>query len=303
MLLSYKNRSGSTFLINKLDQYLEVCSVPEGGNIVNLLDNINNEFTKELYNQILEKCQNPNDKMYAWRLFPEDLQRLKKCKVNWEAFKIILEAYRDKFNPKAKFIVFKHPKINKVIASLDVQFVNNNIYIITLIRDGRAIYASSKSNKQSGINIPMEVNPFISAKGWRHFLNEVEKHRNTLPSDIYFIIKYEDLVLKYEDVMKNLVNSIGIREETSKSILSQKIHEQQKHLHPNVDKRPDVRRINNWKSALSNREIYAFQYKNTALLKKYGYEIYQGRYSSLLRSLDWLYYMFKSVWYKIKFFK
>jgi hypothetical protein len=280
---------------------MDVCSVPEGGDIVKLLEDVNATFTKDWHDKILNKCQDPNDKLYAWNLDHKDLKGLSECRVNWEAFEKVLKAYKEKFKQNAKFIVFKHPKINTIISNLSTKFiVDKGIYIITLIRDGRAIYASSKSNRQSGISIPMEVNPFISSRGWRFFLNDAEKNKQRLESNVYSIIKYEDLVLNYEEIMKDLMNSIGIREQVSTSILSQNIHEHQKHLHPNVNKSPDVKRINNWKETLSAREIRAFQYKSIDLLKRNDYEIQQGNYSRLLRSFDWLYYIFKSIWYKLR---
>ena len=304
ILLTYKNRSGSTFLINKLDKYKDICSVSEGGGIVKLLDNPEANFTESSFNSILRKISNPEDKLFSWNLFIEDLTTLKDCVTNWEAFQNILQVYKNKNKPEANYIIFKHPRINSIIKNFGSDFFNKNeVYLIFLVRDGRAIYASSKFNKQSTKNIPMEVNPFLSAKGWRTFLKNIENNIKKISSKSSIIIRYEDLVEKYEETIFKVISFLGCKRDLiSSSLLVKNLHKKQRHLHPNIDKRADVSLVSNWKNKLSKKEIIAFQYKNTEHLENYGYKILLFDYFEFNKNMYWMFCILKSFWFKLKSF-
>ena len=259
-MLTYKNRSGSTFLLNKLDKYKDICSVSEGGGIVKLLDNPDESFTESSFNSILRKISNPKDKLFSWNLFNEDLTGLKNCITNWEAFQYILQVYKNKNKPESSYIIFKHPRINSIIKNFGYDFFNKNeVYLIFLVRDGRAIYASSKFNKQSTKNIPMEVNPFLSAKGWRTYLINIENNIKKISSKSFIIIKYEDLVGKYEETIFKVISFLGCKRDLiSSSLLSKNLHKNQRHLHPNIDKRADISLVNNWKKKIIKKRNNSF---------------------------------------------
>ena len=298
-LLTYKNRSGSTFLMNKLDTYKDICSVYESNEIVKLLENPEEAFTINQSNNIKKKIAQPNDKLFSWNLCTEDLKDLDDCETKWDAFKCILQSFKNKHKPNANHIIFKHPKINSLILNYSDHFLKiSDFFLIILIRDGRAIYASSKLNKQSNKNIPMEVNPFFSARGWKSFMRKTENNLNRLGSESNILVRYEDLVEKNEQTLKKLILFLGCKNETSISSYSKNLHENQKHLHPNINKKANVNLINSWKNKLSKNEIKAFQFETTNYLENYDYEVLKFEFFCTNRKLYWLYCLTKSIWYK-----
>ena len=108
-----------------------LCS--RGGNLINLLSNVNGVFEKKIMNILLKKLKSPR-KIYSWGLETSDLHNLIRLKTNWEAFEEILFSFQRKTKPEAKYIVFKHPKINNLISKFPKFFHNKKLSLMILIR-------------------------------------------------------------------------------------------------------------------------------------------------------------------------
>lgn len=303
VFLTYKNRSGSTFLLNKLDKFNDICSVPEGGNLANLLINHLNDFNKKRYYFYLKSFADPKSKLFSWKLSQENLIGLEDCKTNWDAFCHILSCYKSKHKPNSRVVIFKHPKINLYLSNFSIKFFEEKkINLIILIRDGRAVYASSKSNNQSTTEIPMEVNPFLSSKAWQSFLVTAKSNLDKF-SNCALLIKYEDMLIKYDENLFKIIDHLGLSNKQTDSLLSSNLHENQKHLHPLVNSEPILSRIDGWKKKLSKSEISAFEYISFESLKSYGYFVQKNKYRMYSLILDWIYFMIKSIYYKAKSIK
>ena len=100
--------------------------------------------------------------------------------------------------------------------------------------------------------------------------------------------------------MENILNFVNIPKEARRKTKSQKeyydlISNDQKHVHENVLKKPDISIVHKWKSQLSHDQILLYQRLNFSLLKKYDYEILNFHSSRLRQASLYLYYKFNLI--------
>ena len=287
ILLAYKNRSGSTYLANLLDKHPSICSTPEGGILVELIMRLEDpvESFPDIYKKIITGLSDTSSKLSSWKLHIEDNFDYWKTKTGFELFGYILNQFRKQVDPKAEFVLFKHPKIISALHKISAKFLEKNkIYILCLVRDGRAVFSSSKRSRQSTSNLMMELDPIQSAKDWNSFMNST-KLFNAQNLACFKMMKYEDLISNQKLQLIHLSQFLNLSsfEFGQNSSFASRISNAQKHLHKSLSYIPDKTKIHSWKNELSHSEIAIFEklagknlaYSGYALL---GYNISSLRY-------------------------
>lgn len=276
VLVSYLSRSGSTYLTNFLSSNKNILVCPEAEILINLLlesplDKI--DFTKEkwLYHKLY--C---DKKFLSWDLNLNH-DEIIDLKNNLEIFLFILSKYKTKTKPDAGYIVFKGESLNNLASRLTRDLlITNNIRFIFIVRDGRAIFNSQKKSYHSLLKLPMEVNPISFSKKWNKYIDNVTSI-TTARITHYQLVKYEDLIQDFNLVINKILFNLGIQDLKSFSFKSadllSRIPDNQKHLHTNVQNKPDISKIHQWNTLLSRSEIVILQFYMHQKLKSMDYTI------------------------------
>lgn len=263
VFLIYKNRSGSTFLLNKLNHFNEICPIPELGHSLNYLLNEPSKLYREhdsYYKEIQNQINDPNSKINSLKL-PLNEFINNKYESNYHLFRNLLKSYKEKIKPTAHIIILKHPKLNDIIINNYKYYIHKNIKIIYLLRDPRAIFASAKKSKQSSNNNYMEINPVSSAKDWILHYESRQRIKNIFKDDC-LELNYEYLISDFEKQLSIIREFLGIKSSYSNnndSDFLDQIPNAQKHLHLNIDKTPLKSRIDNYKNELNKSEIIVIE--------------------------------------------
>jgi hypothetical protein len=280
LLIAYKNRSGSTLLSNWLSKDERILVLPEGGDVpIKLLVNPLQPIDKKSFDFIKENLQT-NSKLSSWNINSLHEQLLFSSRLtSWQLLKNILELYKNQTKEQATVFVLKHPRFADLPEKLSkFSFYRDIIFTAFLIRDGRAIYNSSKKSLQSNLPVPMEYNPVQSAKYWINFVNAASDCITKYSKDGLnaSVVKYEDILINQESTLKKIYLFIGLEYTNDKlknADLAERIDNKQKHLHANIDTNPVVSRIDSWHNELSSWEIYLFEQKAKDSLLLCGYAL------------------------------
>lgn len=299
LFLSYINRSGSTYLANLLGGSDNICSLPEAEVIIKhlLLHPLSHIRKKDIKYLSLRLLDNP--KLKNWNIGNEEISEILANAIGKISFSIFMELVRiyiERNKPQADFALFKGTELLKAYSLNHDFFYQNNIQLITILRDGRAAYASQKSSLGSLTGLPMSTNVITTAIQWKEF---AIKKSSTISIDI----KYEDLVLNPAATLKLVSNNIhasgiGFKDIPAKNGI--KIPDEQKHLHRNIYNPPDTNRINGWRDELTAEEINCFEMiaKNTLMNNGYQCE------SKLTLHTFFLFFKLYTLhWYRIIIFK
>jgi hypothetical protein len=171
-------------------------------------------------------------------------------------FENILLSYKKKVKPQATRIIFKgSPLMPWFTPELRQNYPN--AFILHILRDPRAVYASQKNNIQPYTKKAFTSTPIETAYDWRSAAQGVKKisGRRTIE------IKYEDLLMDKEKTIQRVFEKLDISVfKTGKNTFSALIPEQEKSIHKKVNESLDQKRINAWQSELTKREIYLLEY-------------------------------------------
>lgn len=267
--------------------------------LINPLKEFNYDSEKK---EAVKKFIKEDKKLKHWGLKIEDLIDLEGAKTNLDAFAEILKTYRNKHNQEAHSIVFKATRLIDIYAGLSDEITSKyNIKFISLIRDGRAVYASQKRTVDPYTNGKMSNNPLITAEQWNNLINRSNKYKD---NPDFIIIKYEALIKNLREEMSHLLGRLNTSSDLSflsdKGDLVVRIPRDQISLHPNILKSADIQKINAWRRELSANEIYLFEKYAGDSLSMMGYKILLPKISSakflfyeLSKKLRFLYFKLK----------
>jgi len=262
-------RSGTTFLGGLLGKHNDIFFLPELNFKLPLLQEaargtLNYEKAKLIF------INHRKSKVYNLALKEDDteLKNLTNYDLARELVINVVRSHQQRFdaNEHRENIFVDHTPSNFWIAD-DLLKAFPGSPFIHIIRDGRGIFASVK-NLTWGPNIPTQA-----AQWWMANLSfglELEARKN-FP---VIRVKYEDLLADTNSVLKTVFNFIkedfeGINWQ-KKIIVPQYIQPQ----HQLVGKDPEKKKINEWQTKLSSREIELFEYASLGLLKNLGYPHY-----------------------------
>lgn len=301
VFISYINRSGSTFLLNLFSKSKDILACPEAEILVNeFLILPEKKFTlNELYIQKLNKYIKHDLKFKNWNLKFQEISGIKNVRKNFDAFVYILNKYREKVKPKAKFIIFKAERIVHLYNSISEEDkIKYNLKLILIIRDCRAIFASQKSTYFIDKQKPMSSNPVYTAILWNIFLSKYKilKKRNDV-----ILIKFEDLISNLHAKFCELLDIISISEfDFSDSVagdLYDRIPLNQKEIHKNILDAQKLDKINDWNQTLSRKEIKLIELTSCKYLQLFGYEIFDQRFNII-----YIFLLFKFLYNYLKFY-
>ena len=257
IFLSYVNRSGSTFLANTFSKSNDIMVLPEAEILVNLLL-VQPDLKFNLIDEVRIQIKT-NAKLKLWGLNSADLSVLHNVETNFEAFVEVLQAYKNKFKPEARVLMFKAERLIYLYETIYKQFKQKYcLSMVVLVRDPRAIYASQKKTKMPYCGTQMSQNPVFTAIYWNNFvsvLNTIESRKDV------FAIKYEDLILKYQETFNNsrILLHISEFDFSSKGDLWDRIPKVQRSIHTLIEKYPQRERVSNWENELNENEKYLIE--------------------------------------------
>jgi hypothetical protein len=147
------------------------------------------------------------------------------------------------YNELEEYLLVKEPKnyaglmdtlyefYSKIVLAKDVKLYGdkNNYYLnhvgllhklypyakfIHIIRDGRSVAASYQGLMKAGIdsryapNLPVKIEEI--AKEWLDNIDSIEKGFNSLPEQLVYTIKYEDLILESENTLQQVCTFLNL---------------------------------------------------------------------------------------------
>ena len=170
--------------------------------------------------------------------------------------KFVLKLFED--------LLLKYEKINIAIDEGNVAFNATRIFrylpqsskIIVIIRNPLDIYSQMKVS--GAMFIPEEIGDFI--KYQKALYKRLEQQKKEVANDRFLIIRFEDLVLKYDDSVNTIFTFLNI---------DHKLHSRKKTIFiPEVSKR----NIGLWKNNLCEKEINIINKDLISTIKEYYYE-------------------------------
>jgi len=255
-------------------KYDEVLVCPEAEILINkFLGNPGKLFDFNVFVQWeIEKSLDRDNKLKSWNLSISDLSVLNNTKTNFDAFIQILNVYRQKVKPDASTIIFKGDtliySVGKILRASDNKY---NIKFISIFRDVRAVLNSQKNTVGSN-NKRLSTNPLQTSIQWIKFIkaSEILSENNE-----FYSLKYEDLISETDKTFSRILTKLKLNlgNFNSTGDLYQRIPDNQKKMHSNINNPPDVSRITAWKTELSKANIYLIENKTAGILKHYDYEL------------------------------
>lgn len=271
LLVTYIDRSGSTFLVNTLSKSSEVLVCPEAEILWTLFLSKPTEKIKYSHD-FLTHIFKDNPKLKQWKFNQTDLEQIIQSKNNLGGFITLLKSYRNKNNASAKVVVFKAQEIILSYPLLK-SCSSYNIKFLAIIRDVRGIYASQKFTFHTITRKPMTNNPLTIGKKWHYFIKECLNNKNNTN---FFLIQYENMIINYKSEIIELLKKMGIDihiDFTDPPTFEENLPEYEKVLHPNISKPPILERISNWEGVLLNKEKKILEIICSDQLIKLGYNL------------------------------
>jgi len=254
------SRSGTTFLGSLLGTHKSCLCTPESQFKVEILQTIGKETNKNAYLQLVN-----NYRFKIWDInYPfEQFNGLPPKQI----IENIITIYaRNQGKQKFDYWI-DHTPNNLQYAKLLLGYFPNAKFI-HIIRDGRAI-ASSIKKLSWGWYSPKSI-----AQLWLTELSYGFATECALSNDKVIQIKYEDLIMSTDNVLKTLCNFIDI--EYSDALLRGngfRLPTYTRDQHTLVGRKPQVSRINAWIKDLSARYIELFEYYAGNMLVMNGYKL------------------------------
>lgn len=270
ILLTYVNRSGSTFLANTLSKSKDIMVFPEAEILVNLLL-VQPELKFDLFDEIGTQIK-IDPKLKCWNLSIDSLSVLQNVETNFEAFVEILKAYKNRYKPDAKILLFKAERLIYLYDRIHIYFKQKfNLFMVGLVRDPRGIFASQKRTKMPLNGTDMSQNPVYTTICWDNFVTVLDSIESR---DDVLNIKFENLILQYSETCGNLMTRLGISNFnfSFKGDLWDRIPFDQRSIHLLIDKKPDKERIDKWKDELKENEIYLIERYSSKGMRAFGYQ-------------------------------
>ena len=297
----YDARSGSTFLSNLLVKNYDIVIPPESNFIIKITKHYKKDTiinTDGNLKDIIDFIYK-DDKFKDWRIDKEtlyvSLYDELPLKIN-EVIYHILDMYRKNNNPFAKLIGVK--KGSYLLFKKNIFDFFPESKIISIIRDGRAVYNSKKSNIVSSTNRPFASKPEQAALEWMYKADMIEEIKKEKKND-NIIIYYEDIVLNTKQSLKNIARFLNAEENQDNDTKMYVSKERYGKLHQNIQRESIFARINAWKNNLSKLEIRKYELYAYDHLNKYGYDceiINDNNNRTIYRYI----YLYKKLIFKLK---
>lgn len=269
-------RSGTTFLGSLLGKHQRCLTIPESHFKIEIIKCYEKGYKlKEIINKV-----NKNWRFQIWDIPEIDFYEFEKYannSIESNVIKnllnfIIISYNKNLDNENNNFDLWIDHTPSNIKFFKRLNDIYNNIKLIHIIRDGRAVSASV---------MPLDWGPntiINSAHWWVENISFGLGVKLFLEKDKYLSIKYEDLVRNPEKVLRRICEFLNIEfcHEMIKGDGFKKPNYTSQQ-HKLIGNKPDVSRINNWKQELTQREIEIFENITADLLSYFNYELQFGK--------------------------
>ena len=275
-----KARSGSTFLSNLLTKTSNIIVTPESRFIEHLWNwsvvNNKTEIQQSELSDLLDKLIFSEKKFAAWEMTKEYLSSYISSRLPLTISGLarsVIHAYADNKKPEAQLRGLKKGGwYVENIAALRRLFPSCKI--IHLIRDGRAVFSSSKMAEKTSSGRAFEDDPLYSAYTWKKMVDSVTPHLN---GGYVLEVKYEDLIEEPDEIVKQITSFLTNGQQLSAANSSKAVeygfYDPANKLHKNISSPPMRERINAWKKELTADEIARFESISGSTLEQKGYSL------------------------------
>ncbi|MDG5491105.1 sulfotransferase [Psychroserpens sp. SPM9] len=266
-------RSGTTLLRLLLNAHSEIAIPEEASFLKPLLKTkwtrtpISGEKKEKLVNYLRK-----NEQFILWNFDREPLLREienKESTTIKEIMEIMYSAYAAHENKSSwgdKSLFF---------GAMDLIYeMFPNAKFIHIVRDGRDVFFSWRKMDAN------KSHPTVMALDWKFKIRFIEKSMKNIPSSSMKIIRYEDLLDKPEEILRETCKFLDIEFEESMLAFHQSSNKYiGKHHSDLIFKKIDKSNSNKWKVLLTATETKLYQMIAAKTLKKYGYELMDKRLS------------------------
>lgn len=264
-----RGRSGTTLISNVLNESQDICIAPEGLFLMNLYRKY--RYKKFDYNTINLFCKDVylEPKMNNWSFSNLELNKFLNDNLSSDAnFADVVKAvysanayYLGKSD--IKYLGDKNP--HYALFTKEILEVFPDAIFLHLIRDPRANVSSYKE-------VSFDYNDSsLLAYRWEKYNHDIMK--SNVINDNYFVIKYENLVIKPQEtidlISKNLDVNTFVAKINSNNI---KVFEHSKQWHKKLNDNFDNSRLEAWRNSLSTADINYIESICKDLMIEYGYE-------------------------------
>ena len=283
-------RSGTTILSKLLNEYVDVHCLPEANFLVFFLNKFKNKktFFSNDINQLFEEIDlySHSHPWVGWEFNVEQTKKhileivSKKNSITYEELsKLIYEKFivTDFDKSNAKILLDKNPSYT--IFANEISQVFPESKFIWIVRDYRANILSRKQSVfLKSPNIAYNASRWLLYNKRANLFYQKNKVRTIL-------IKYEDLILKNEDVTERLTHFLNIKSifenidsEKKQPInldsfnISERYKDRFIKKYSDLNKKLNSDRLDVWKEQLSEKEIKTCEVICSLLAKELGYE-------------------------------
>lgn len=262
-------RSGTTLLGSMLGAHDRVTCLPESPFIGRLAHLDQCRAVDRRTDAEVHRAIRSDFKFAFWKLSLQDLDTC--AKVTATSYHNLIDTYvicfaRHNTRPGATHWVDHSPTNLMYSARLYTQFPEAKF--IHLVRDGRAVCASW---------MPLNWGPntiIPAAQAWATYIGYGMAAEAALPAAVVRRVTYEDLVAEPEKVLLQLCHWLGLPYQASLLTGSGlEIPIYTRNQHALIGRPVDPKRIADWRTKLSAREIELFEYATGDLLVHLGYEL------------------------------
>ena len=269
VVLSYLNRSGSTFLARLLSEYEDVAVSLEAqfdDGLVRASRRIANEA--DLDALLADLAVDP--KFSGWGVDSAALKaRLAPAgyPVTYPAF--LRAALSEALGDDARVHLYKNGRYLEQPEAFRRQFPDAKM--IFVLRDPRAVFASQKRSLDSRTGDPMSSQPAFTARWFRRMVETLDRLAD---APWLCVVRYEDLLARPADECGRVLDFLGAsrRRRADGTEYADRIPEAQRHLHQKVGGAADPKRLEAWRTELTAAEIAAIDAAAGDTLARAGYE-------------------------------
>ena len=274
ILISYVNRSGSTFQLNELSKFTIFGCLPEADQLVKLTLSSKINPARNLNKFITQLTKTRKDPKLAKAKLTTNFA-FTTPKASDSKGDIFLQCLNDLTRhiwPEATIAVFKNTFCHHIYTKF---FVNNpDVALILLTRDPRAIFYSQK-NTQGSWSKPMSNSAIQTALEWNGFMDYKNKILKKHPARA-IEVKFENLILNIDGETNRilaLLNSSGHTSTTGIKGYSKLIPEELKKIHQNIDLEAQPTFISKWQEGLTKSEVEKIETLCRSRMADEGYTI------------------------------
>ena len=262
--LIYDSRSGSTLLASLLNEHPDIYVSFEAEFLISVMKHHQKSgFFPE--GQILYEMLKADRRLSEWGIDISEVYHDCTSLYQKVTVKNFLETLftclkqKDLGKKNACLFIIKQGLLTGYLDSLLSLYPD--AYIIHIYRDGRAVYASKKKNKNIDSNLPMAGDPVMSAHRWVNIQDKISSM-----SQVANIceIRYENLITNKAKNLKLILDYLKVNvsrypQKRSGFSYAMNLPDNQKKIHPLLGKPLDQSRISAWQSTLSLIEIWKYE--------------------------------------------